>query len=316
VTSPSDLGAETGPGPEFAHLEALLSTAGESGRYHVISRVGAGGMGVVYKAMDTRLNRAVAIKAILSGPGRVAETTARLRKEAKAAASLDHPYICRVYELIETGSEQLIVMEFVDGETLSAILSRGIPPLALTIQLGIEIAEGLANAHEHGLVHRDLKPANVMVTPHGHIKLLDFGLARTDWSSSPSAETQTQSSAPPHDAFAGTPRYMAPEQAEGRPVTAQTDVFSLGVLLFECVTGKLPFTGANRYEYVYHLRSDPPTPVRKLAPNTPEDLARLIDACLHRTPANRPGRCSSPLPPGSGFFRARRQLPPGKPARS
>ncbi len=277
-------------GSDMAHIEALLAAAGSSGHYRVVSRIGAGGMGVVYKALDTRLNRAVALKVIRRGE----VDTGRLRKEARTAASLDHPYICKVYELIETEAEQLIVMEFVEGETLSRRFSRGIPPLTTTLQFAIEIAEGLANAHERGLVHRDLKPGNVMVTSHGHIKLLDFGLARLDATSPAIADTQTATQST--DARAGTPYYMAPEQAEGRPVTARADVFALGVVLFECVTGRLPFEGLNRDDYVTHLRVDAPKPLRKLAPSVPAALADLINRCLDKTPAHRPESARQVVP--------------------
>jgi len=268
--------------PEITHIDALFASAGSAGHYRVVSRVGAGGMGEVYKALDTRLNRAVALKVIRRGR----ETdTGRLGKEARAAASLDHPYICKVYELIDIEADQLIVMEFVEGETLARRLRRGVPPLATTLQLAIEIAEGLATAHERGLVHRDLKPGNVMVTTHGHIKLLDFGLARMDATSRSSADTVTATST---DTRAGTAYYMAPEQVDGRPVTARADVFALGVVLFECVTGRLPFDGLSQQDYLHHLQADPPKPLRELAPHVPAALAELIHRCFDKTPANRP----------------------------
>jgi serine/threonine protein kinase len=268
---------------DIAHIESLLAAAGNPSPYRVVSRVGSGGMGVVYKALDTRLNRAVALKVIRRGREL---DTGRLRKEALAAASLDHPYICKVYELIDTKAEQVIVMEFVEGETLSRRLRQGIPPLDTTLQLAIEIGEGLANAHERGLVHRDLKPSNVMVTRYGHIKLLDFGLARPDATRPASADTQatTQST----DARAGTPFYMAPEQAAGHRVTARADVFALGVVLFECLTGRRPFDGVGQHDYLHHLRVDPPKALRDVAPDAPAALADLIDRCLNKTPAHRP----------------------------
>ena len=270
---------------ELSDVERRLASVTEPGRYHLTARIGAGGMGVVYKAIDQQLNRAVAVKAIRSTT-RLEESGARLRKEARSAASLDHPYICRVVQLIQTQDEQFILMEFVDGETLASMLRRGVPPLETTVQLGLEIAEGLANAHDRGLVHRDLKPANIMVTPHGHIKLLDFGLAHLDPTSQPTGESQ--SSLLSQDPHAGTPYCMAPEQAERRTVTRFADIFSLGVILFECVAGRLPFASATPYEYIEHLRSDKPLPVHPLAPTVPDELARLIDACLQRTPGNRP----------------------------
>ena len=286
VSTPSPGGAAPPRASDIAHVESLLAAAGKSDHYRVQSRLGMGGMGAVYKAFDTTLKRAVAIKAVLGVPSALAPSLGRLRKEALAAALLDHPYICKVYELIDTAQGQLIVMEFVEGETLSRRLRRGRPSLEAALQWGIEIAEGLADAHDRGLVHRDLTPGNVMVTTHGHVKLLDFGLAHPDASTAPTADTD---GAPRSiDRPAGTPAYMAPEQAEGRPVTARADVFALGVVLCECLTGTLPFGKGPWDEYVTRMRSAAATPIRELAPTVPPDLAHLIDRCLDRVPANRP----------------------------
>ncbi len=254
------------------------------GRYEVEARIGTGGMGIVYRARDTRLNRLVAIKAIHDH--RLADGGGRLKAEALAAASLDHPYICKVYELVEDGGNLYLVMEFVEGETLAAIMRRGPLPLGRVLAIGSEIAEGLANAHRRGLVHRDIKPSNVMVAPDGHVKLLDFGLAQPDVIAPPAERTRTSPSG--GSDYAGTPQYMAPEQAMGAPVTARADLFSLGVILFECVTNRLPFAGVSGYDYVRHLLSDEPRPMDRLAPDVPLDLARLVHQCLRKTPAKRP----------------------------
>ena len=257
-----------------------------SARYRLVGQVGAGGMGLVYKAIDTRLDRAVAIKAINRARLEKAGSAEKLRLEALAAASLDHPYICRIYELIDEDTDTFIVMEFVEGETLAAMMQRGRLPLAESLRLASEIAEGLANAHARGLVHRDIKPANVMVTPHGHVKLLDFGIAQPDVAATPDAHTKTSPDAP--IGRGGTPHYMSPEQATGAPVTARADIFSLGVAIYECVTGRLPFEGTTDYDYVHHLIASTPKPLHKLAPDAPEDLVRLVEQCLERTPAHRP----------------------------
>ncbi len=252
--------------------------------YRLESRVGSGGMGLVYRAVDTRLNRPVAIKAVhdarLLEPG----ASARFRAEALAAASLDHPFICKVYELLESGRKALLVMEFVEGETLAGILQQGRPPLARTIELISEIAEGLANAHAMGLVHRDIKPSNVMVTPHGHVKLLDFGLARPEVTEA----STTRGTGMDGEARAGTPHYMAPEQAEGKPIIARADIFSLGVVAFECIAGELPFDGATEYLYVHELVHDAPKSLAQLAPSTPKELIRLVERCLSKDPSSRP----------------------------
>ncbi|HYN10644.1 MAG TPA: protein kinase [Vicinamibacterales bacterium] len=254
--------------------------------YQLETRVGTGGMGIVYRALDTRLNRPVAVKVVqearLTDPG----AGARFRAEALAAASLDHPFICKVYELIESEGKALLVMEFVEGETLAGMLRQGRPQLARTVELVAEIAEGLANAHSVGLVHRDIKPSNVMVTPHGHVKLLDFGLARAEVVSE--AGATTRSPGPDGDPRAGTPHYMPPEQAEGQPIAARADIFSLGVVAFECIAGELPFNGATEYTYVHSMLHDAPKPLGQLAPGTPKELVRLIERCLAKDPAHRP----------------------------
>lgn len=243
-------------------------------------------MGLVYKATDTRLDRAVAIKAINRAKLSRHGTADRLREEALTAASLDHPFICRIYELIEEGNETYIVMEFVEGETLATMMQRGHLALAETVRLFSEIAEGLANAHARGLVHRDIKPSNVMVTPHGHVKLLDFGIAQPDVASGPEADTKTSADA--QAGRGGTPQYMSPEQATGAPITARADLFSLGVALYECLSGRLPFEGTTDYDYVHHLIASTPRPLHKLAPDAPDDLVQLVEQCLERTPAHRP----------------------------
>jgi eukaryotic-like serine/threonine-protein kinase len=261
-------------------------------RYRVEGQVGAGGMGVVYKATDTRLNRAVAIKAIHGTHFR--RSGEPLRAEALAAASIDHPYICKVYELIQDGNDAYLVMEFVEGETLSSILRRGKPPLAQAVQLASEVMEGLAAAHARGLVHRDVKPSNVIVTADGHVKLLDFGLAREDVVSKPEDRTRTSPS-DTNDPTAGTPQYMSPEQAAGQPVTYRADIFSVGVIMFECLSGQLPFTGKSSYDYVRHLLSDAPRRLHRLAPGAPHDLVELVERCLEKNPVDRPDSAADVL---------------------
>src|SRR6185436_9644115 len=242
--------------------------------------------GVVYKATDIQLKRSVAIKALEERRLHIPGAATRLKNEALAAASLDHPYICKVYELLETATDTFIVMEYVEGETLSSILKRGALPLLQTLQLGREISEGLANAHARGLVHRDVKPSNVMVTTHGHVKLLDFGVAGADVESTSRDITRTLS--PQVTVHAGTPQYMAPEQAAGSPITTRADLFSLGVVLYECLTAKLPFSGSTTFDYVRHVMQSPPRRLDKVAPDTPADLVDLVDRLLEKTPADRP----------------------------
>ena len=256
------------------------------GRYRIVSRLGVGGMGVVYKAIDIRLNRPVAVKALEDRRLLLPSSAGKLRAEALAAASLDHPYICKVYELIETPTETFIVMEFLEGETLASMIKRGPLPLLQTLQFGREIAEGLANAHARGLVHRDVKPSNVMVASNGHVKLLDFGVAMPGVESMPGEQTRTMT---PHvTVHAGTPLYMAPEQAAGQPVTTRADLFSLGVVLYECLTGALPFSGTTTFDYVRNMMQSAPRRLDRVAPETPADLVDLVERCLEKSPAARP----------------------------
>ena len=252
----------------------------------MVDSLGSGGMGVVWKAIDTRLNRPVALKAIRDTQPGSTDAVLRLRAEALAAASLDHPYICKIYELLETGTATMVVMEFVEGETLGDILGRRIPPLVDTLRYGSEIAEGLANAHARGIVHRDVKPSNVMVTPHNHIKLLDFGIARINVTGD--TETQIAGGLTLPGDTPGTPQYMAPEQALGRPLDGRTDLFSLGVVLFRCLTGQPPFEGNTRDEYVQHMLSGQTRPLDELAPSTPYQVREIVKACLQREPEKRP----------------------------
>jgi serine/threonine protein kinase/Tol biopolymer transport system component len=269
----------------MAPQDALPTLDYESGRYRFERRIGTGGMGVVYRALDTALNRPVAIKTIRDRDTLTDRAVSRLRAEALAAASLDHPYICKIYEFIEADRETFIVMEFVDGETLDVKLRDGPLPIAETLRIGREIAEGLGNAHDRGLVHRDVKPSNVMVPSHGHVKLLDFGLARIDAISRPDVSTRRVLAS---TGVSGTPSHMAPEQIQGRPATARMDVFALGVVLFQCVTGELPFAGKTTAEYLDAVESQEPKSMLALAPAAPPALAGLVSRCLTKDPAARP----------------------------
>ncbi len=250
----------------------------------MVSTLGTGGMGVVWKAIDTRLNRPVAIKAIRDAVGAETQAVLRLRAEALAAAALDHPYICKIYELLETEEGTLVVMEFVEGETLEAILERGVPPTIDTLRYGSEIAEGLANAHAKGIIHRDVKPANVMITPHGHVKLLDFGIARA----AAVGDLPTEAALTRPGLIPGTPQYMAPEQALGRRIDARVDVYALGVVLFQCLAGQLPYEGITRDAYVQQMLSGRMRPLDTLAPNAPEPVRDIVRACLEGDPEDRP----------------------------
>lgn len=255
------------------------------GHYRILERIGQGGMGVVYRGWDTRLERPVAIKQIHERLLHDPSAVRRLRKEALAAASIDHPYICKVYELLEHDGQTLIVMEYVEGETLADSLRRRTLSVPEVLRFSVEIAEAVGEAHARQLVHCDLKPANILITRHRHVKVMDFGLARIDTQTpSDELETVSPSSGSPR---AGTPYYMAPEQAVGDPVDARTDIFAIGVLIFECLTGRLPFEGDTVASYIRNLLTQPPPPLRTLAPAAPEGMERIVLKCLEKEPRRR-----------------------------
>ena len=219
-------------------------------------------MGSVYLARDLTLNRDVAIKFI--SPGKALEPIARERlvREAKAAAGLDHPNICSVYDVIvEPGGRAAIVMQYVKGASLADILRVGPTEPAAALAIATDVARALAAAHTQGIVHRDVKPANIMVTPDGRAKLLDFGVARYDDMSVAAREASTATELTSANLMVGTPSYMSPEQAQKRPLDGRSDLFSLGVVLFECLTGSRPFKGQSPLEILAAiLHQQPPIP--------------------------------------------------------
>ena len=255
--------------------EGLPSTIG---KYRLARRLGRGGMGEVFLAWDERLGRRVAVKRILREAPTPRERE-RLRCEARAAAQLSHPAVVQVYDLIEDEAGDAIVLEYVEGQTLSALLAEGELPLGTAVHLAREIAEGLAAAHAAGLVHRDLKADNVVVTPDGHAKILDFGVVKL-----PEAGTLT-----PQGWALGTAHAMSPEQARGGEVDSRSDLFSLGALLYELLTGTSPFRGGNALEEIQRVISHTPTPVAFLRPEVPGELSRLVDRLLAKEREARPG---------------------------
>jgi serine/threonine-protein kinase len=280
------------------------------GPYTLGERLGAGGMGEVYRAYDQRLDRWVAIKLIR--PEHVDSATARerFRREARAAARLSHASIVRIYDIVESEEGDAIVMELVDGAPLSRRLALGPLPWTEAVRIGLEITEGLAAAHERGLLHRDLKADNVMITAEGHARILDFGLAKR-------LEPQAEDGLTRGFAVLGTVQSMSPEQARGLPLDARSDLFSLGLLLYETLGGGSPFLGATALDTLANVCTARQRPLRELDPAIPEPLSSLVDQLLEKDPARRPrsarevaeslGRLvapamATPVPPGSATW--------------
>ena len=255
------------------------------GPYRVVRMLGAGGMGEVFLAEDTRLHRRVALKAIPSSEH--GEASRRLMREARAAARLNHPGIAAVHDVIEQDGRLFIVMEYVDGEPLSALAAAGPLAVARVVEIGIQLTDAVAFAHGHGVVHRDIKPANVMLTTSGHVKLLDLGIARLTEPvpAAPSASLDTTATAMP---FAGTPPYMAPELLLGGTATPATDVYSLGVLLYELLTGRRPFVERDPVPLALAIAAGLPPRVEELQRDVPRRLADLVARTMAREPAERP----------------------------
>jgi Tol biopolymer transport system component len=268
---------------------AVALTAGARlGHYEIVALIGAGGMGEVYQARDTRLNRVVAIKVILDDLSSLPEARARFEREAQAIAALNHPHIATLHDVGRHELTDFLVMEWLDGETLSARLARGPLPLNHAVQYAVEIAAALDQAHRHGVTHRDLKPANIMLTKSG-VKLLDFGLAKLRRSGKTSSVSvvATETEATSQGTILGTLQYMAPEQIEGAAVDARADIFAFGAVLYEMVTGQRAFEGKSRGSLMGSIMRDTPPPVSSVQRIAPVALDRLIATCLAKDPDDR-----------------------------
>jgi len=263
-------------------MEPALAPGDNIAHYRIVSRLGQGGMGEVYLATDTRLDRSVALKVL---PVAVARDTGRMdrfEREAKAASALNHPSVTQIYEIGEAQGIHFLVMEFIEGEPLDRHLGERPLPVQEIAGIGSQIAEVLDAAHAKGIVHRDIKPANIMVTPRGHVKVLDFGLAKMAESRpapGSQAETRFLSTA---GSLLGTVEYMSPEQALGHPVDVRTDIFSLGVMLYQMSTGRLPFAGSTPSETIARVLETQPDAMARFNYELPEELDRIVRKCLEK----------------------------------
>ncbi len=258
------------------------------GPYEIISAIGAGGMGEVYRARDKRLNRTVAIKVLPRRLSDQPELKARFEREAQTVASLSHPHICPVFDVGQEGDINYLVMEYLEGRTLADRLEGGALPLDDALRIAIEVADALDRAHRQGIVHRDLKPGNIMLTKSG-TKLLDFGLAKLTQThaSSELSSLPTNASITAQGTILGTLQYMAPEQLEAREADARTDIFALGVILYEMVTGKKTFAGRSQASLIAAILERDPPAMSTLQPMTPRLLDRVVKKCLAKNPDHR-----------------------------
>jgi len=279
------------PGIRFVVVSrsVSLSPGTRLGAYEILDLLGAGGMGEVYRARDTRLDRTVAIKVL---PGEMAlseEVRQRFEREARVISSLNHPHICTLFDVGHQDGVEYLVMEHLEGETLADRLSRGPMPIPELLKTGVEIADALDRAHRQGLVHRDLKPGNIMLTKSG-AKLLDFGLARATGLAPTASQLSSPTISRPLTAegsIVGTFQYMAPEQLEGREADARSDIFSLGAVLYEMATGKRAFEGRSQASLIASILKEQPRPLSSFDQLTPPALERTVMRCLEKEPDDR-----------------------------
>jgi WD40 repeat protein len=273
-----------------------LSAGSRLGPYEILAPIGAGGMGEVYRAKDTRLERTVAVKVLPQHLSSSPEVRQRFEREAKTISQLSHPHICALYDVGREGETEYLVMEYLEGETLSARLANGSLPLSQTLKFGVEIADSLDKAHRQGIVHRDLKPGNVMLTKTG-VKLLDFGLAKA---MAPAASPSSGATSLPtvmgaakgenltqEGTILGTFQYMAPEQLEGKEADGRTDIFAFGCVLYEMATGRKAFAGASQASLISSIMKEDPAPVSAVMPTSPPALDRVIRKALSKDPEER-----------------------------
>ena len=254
----------------------------ELGHYRLLARIGAGGMGEVWRAEDTRLLRTVAVKILSERIATDEESRARFLREARTAASLNHPYIATIFSVDQQDNQMYIAMEMVEGESLAELISGAKISRADAVRVARQVAEALAEAHAKGIVHRDIKPENIIVTPRA-VKVLDFGIAKqVGVTKTTENATLTQGGM-----ILGTPYYMSPEQALGKPVDGRTDLFSLGVVLYEALSSQRPFKGDTVTETIVQIVMSEPPDIMSVVPTVPNALAEVVRKCLQKKPENR-----------------------------
>jgi len=255
--------------------------------YELLEEIGKGGMGVVYKARDTRLDRFVAIK--LLPPEKMSDPDRKRRfvQEAKAASGLNHPNIVTIHEIDTLDGVDFMVMEYVEGAPLDRLIPAKGLPISETLAYAVQIADALAAAHTAGIVHRDIKPGNIVVTPGGRVKVLDFGLAKLVERAGSEDMTVTAEGATRAGVIVGTVAYASPEQIEAKPVDACSDVFSFGAVLYEMLTGRRPFHGESQLSTMAAILRDTPQPVVAVRPGLPAELSRILQRCLEKNRERR-----------------------------
>ncbi len=247
--------------------------------YKILEKLGEGGMGVVYKAEDTKLDRLVALKFLPRNVNASEQDKARFTQEAKAAAALNHPNVCSIIDIQDHEGQMFIIMEFVDGQTLRQKLES--VSLKQAIDIGIQIADGLAAAHEKGIVHRDIKPENIMIRKDGIAQIMDFGLAKLRSGGSKVTRLTKEGST------VGTAGYMSPEQVQGQDTDHRSDIFSYGVLLYELLSGQLPFKGVHETALAYEIVNVDPAPMSAVKPEIDPNLDAIVLECLEKDPRER-----------------------------
>jgi hypothetical protein len=265
-------------------MSTLLGT--HLGPYAIVARLGAGGMGDVYRARDSRLARDVAIKVLPAEMATNPEALARFEREARAVAALNHPNILALHDVNRDGEVAYVVTELLEGATLRDKLSSGPLPPHRALEILVEVARGLAAAHDRGIVHRDIKPANLFITKDGRAKILDFGVALRDTAADTTGELATLVTEP--GTLMGTPGYMSPEQLRGEPATARSDLFALGVVARELLTGVHPFRRSTSAETIGAILSSEPESLERVVPSLPQGVAKLLDRCLDKDASRRP----------------------------